>query len=806
MKTHTRVAVIGGGVTGCSILYHLAKAGWTDCLLIERQELTSGSSWHAAGSLYSAARPNTVASLQQYTFEVYRQLEAVSGQPIGFHLTGGLNLCRTPEELTAQMILRSAVRRVGIEYEPISLDEARRMAPILDTGPLHAVMVETLAGHVDPASVTQAFAAAARRLGAKVVRHNPVLATNPLPNGHWEIITRNGTIEAEVLVNAAGLWGREVAALAGITLPLMPVEHHYLVTETIPEIAALGRDLPEINDNEINIYTRQEGLGLLVGAYEGTCTHWAESGTPLEFGHELLPDDLSRMDWNFQKATETLPCIGVAGVKRVICGPMIFSPDLGPLLGPHPALRNYFCANGVMTGFNHGPGIGRVLAEWIIEGEPPFDIFCWDVARFGPWASPAYTKAMTAYFYTHRSDRIYPNQEFEAGRPLRMSPVHGRYAAANAVFGPSFGLEYPLWLAPSAADARDALSFRKPNWLETVKDECRAIREAAGLFDFTFMGKFEVEGAGAERWLDRLMAGRIPRQVGRMALSPLLNGKGRLVGDFTIARLGPERFLLLATDAMQLAFMRRFADFLPAEGVHLRNISEDLAGLHLAGPAAQAILGTVAELGTATSDFPLMNARLGRIGGVEDVIALRVSFTGEAGYELYCRPQDQPVLFDRLVEEGRRHGLRLVGTRALMMTRLEKSFPSWGRELSPEYTPFEAGLDRFVALDKPEFVGRAAALVARQQGPRELRITLTVDAEEGTVWGDEAIFRDGERVGYTTSGGYGVAAGATVALGYVRPDAIEAGGQYAIEVLGEMRPAVLHTAPLYDPAGSRMRA
>ncbi len=447
MKSSARVVVIGGGVVGCSVLYHLAKMGWSDVVLIERQELTSGSSWHAAGGLYTVTRPNAVAAAQRYTFNIYSELEAESGQSCGFHLTGGLNLCRTREEMLSNLVMQSAVRRLGIECEFISLTEAKDKAPILETGPLYAALWEEEGGHVDPASATQAFAAAARKLGAVIYRHNPVIETNPLPGGRWQVVTRDGSIECDALVNAAGLWGREVAALAGITLPLMPVEHQYLVTEPVPEIEAMAGELPQINDSEINVYARQEGKGLLFGAYETPCRHWAEAGTPLDFGHELLPDDLSHLEWNFARSVEVMPCLATAGVKRVISGPMIFSPDLGPLMGPHPALANYYCANGVMTGFNQGAGVGKLLSEWIIEGEPSFDISCWDVARFGDWASRDYVKATTAYFYEHRSDRVYPGQEYEAGRPMRVPPVHERLKAAGAVFGASYGLEHPLWFA-----------------------------------------------------------------------------------------------------------------------------------------------------------------------------------------------------------------------------------------------------------------------------------------------------------------------------------------------------------------------
>lgn len=798
--------MIGGGVTGCSILYHLARLGWSDIMLIERQELTSGSSWHAAGGLFTVTRPNVVAAIHKYTFEIYPELEKESGQSCGFHITGGLNLCRTPEGIEYFKAMQGAVRRLGIESEFISLDDVRERVPIIDTSCLVGAMWEEQAGHVDPASATQAFAAAARKLGATIHRHCPVIETNALADGRWQVVTQSGTVTTDYVVNAAGLWGREVAALAGITLPLIPVEHHYLVTEDIAEIAAMARELPQINDPEINSYARQEGNGILYGAYETPCRHWAEHGTPRDFGHELLPDDLGRLEWHFLKSVEVMPCLATTGVKRVVNGPMIFSPDLGPLLGPHPELRNYFCANGVMTGFNQGAGIGKVMAEWIVEGEPSFDIFCWDVARYGPWAGRSYTKDLSAFFYEHRSDRIYPYQEFDVGRPITTSPVHDRLVAANAVFGSSFGLEHPLWFAPEGTDARDNLTMRRPNWVAPVASECLAIRNAVGLFEFSAMAKILVSGPGAENWLNRIMANRVPVRQGQVVLSPMLNEFGRLIGDFTITRLAETEFLLLGTNAMQLAYLRHFRRHQPDDGVHIENVSEHWSGLHIAGPAAQELLARLAEADVSTSAFPFMSARRMTVGGTPDVVALRISYTGETGYELYCPLTFQRTLFDQLVAEGGRHDLRLVATRALMMTRLEKSFPAWGLELTPDYTPFEARVDNFVCLDKDDFIGRDATLRLARQPPRESRVTWTVDAGDAMVWGGEAVYREDERVGYVTSGGYGAHVGLDIALGYVCPDAIDALSEYAIEILGEMRPARLQLEPLYDTQGARMRA
>ena len=803
MKTTARVVVIGGGVVGCSVLYHLAKNGWTDVALIERMELTSGSSWHAAGGLFTITRPNTAAEIHRYTFQIYSELERIGDQPCGFHFTGGINICRTQDEIDSNAMMQSACRRLGIESHFISLDEAREKVPLLDTSQMLGALWEEEGGHVDPASATQAFAAAARKLGAEIYRHTPVTATRQRADGSWDVVTDKGTVHAEYVVNAAGLWGREVSAMAGIELPLVPVEHHYLVTDSMPEIENLDFELPQINDNETGVYARQEGMGLLLGAYEKTCTHWAIDGTPLDFGHELLDEDLSRMAWNFEKSVELMPCLADAGIKRIINGPMIFSPDLGPLIGPHPALRNYFCANGVMAGFNQGAGIGRVLAEWIIQGEPEIDIFCWDVARFGDWADKSYTEKTTRYFYQNRSEKTFPYQEFEVGRPIHKPAVYDRLREANAVFGSSFGQEHANWFAASTAEAKDSLSYRQPNWWQAVIDEGKHIRTALGLMEFSAMAKFEVSGAGAEAWLNHVMANRMP-PLGRMALSPMLSRKGRLAGDFSISRVGPERFLVLGADTMQLAFMRHLGQFLPAEDVSFNNLSTEYGGLHICGPNARELISRLAGQDMDNASFPFMSAAEMSIGGIGNVLVLRVSFTGETGYEMYLPMAQQLALFDLIQREGANLDLRLVGTRALMQTRLEKSFPAWALELSLDYTAVEADMERFVKLDKTDFVGKDA--VMNYPPPREKFVTLTVAAGDCAIWGGEAIFLHNEPVGYVTSGGFGPASAQHIALGYVNCDAYRPGEQFSVEILGQLRPAVLQTEPLYDPSGSKMRA
>ncbi len=542
-------------------------------------------------------------------------------------------------------------------------------------------------------------------------------------------------------------------------------------------------------------YTRQEGKGLLFGAYESRCVHWAVDGTPADFGHELLPDDLGRLEDNLARAVVALPCLAAAGIKRVINGPMIFSPDLGPLLGPYPGLRNYFCACGVMTGFNQGGGIGRVIAEWIIEGEPSLDVFFWDVARFGEWAGRGFTRARTTYYYENRTKLTYPYQEYAAGRPIRTFPIHDRLAGQGAVFGFNYGNEYPLWYARGGEPAVDRYGYGRGNWFASVGAECRAVAEA-----------YEVRGPGAAAWLDRLLANRLPPGDGRVVLSPMLSRRGRLIGDFTVSRLGPERFLLLGAGPMQLFHLRWFAMNLPADGsVAVDNVSARWCGLQIAGPQARVLLQRVTGAAVTGNDFPFLSVRTIEAGPCPETVALRVSFTGELGYELYCPAEYQRGLHAALVEAGRDLGLAPAGSRALMSLRLEKAFPGWGLELSADYGPDEPGLGRFVRLDK-DFIGREAVIRQRAAGPRQRLASFTIAAGEVDCFGGEAIFRDGELAGYVTSGGYGHRVGASLALGYVRSEHYRPDAEFAIEILGERRAARLQPRPVFDPAGTRMRS
>lgn len=806
MKTHVQVAIIGGGVTGCSIAYHLAKAGVRDVVLIERTELTAGSTWHAAGGTGAFGGGANATTLHKYSFDIYPKLEAETGQSCGFHHVGLLALARTDErvdELKRHLML---ARRCGIEVGWMSVEEAVKRAPVLDPSAIKAVLHEPSYGHVAPADVTQAFAKGARDHGVEVYRHCPVIETRLRPDRSWDVVTKNGTIRAERIVNAAGLWAREVAAMAGIRLPLMPVEHHYFVTDTIPEVEALGFELPLIGDADAEYYMRQEGKGLLLGVYEDPCTHWAEHGTPLDFGHELLPNAIERIERNLAQAIEAVPVLGSAGMKRIINGPMIFSPDLAPLIGPYPGVPNYWCACGVMTGFSQSAAIGMVLTGWMENGEPPLDVFMWDVARFGRWAGKAYVKARTGDMYATRFRTLYPYEERPAGRPVRTTSAYAAYRAKGGVFASSDGTEFPLWFAPEGVKAEDSLTFRRPNWFPVVGEECRKLHEGVGIIDISTYGKHMVRGPGAAAWLDRVMANRLPGRDGALVLTPMLSHTGQLMGEFSIGRLAPDEYLLVGSGSADRFHHRWWEQFLPAEGVSVESMTTGLCGLSVSGPRSRELLARLCDHDLSGSAWPYR--RLGRVemGPAPDAILIRVAYTGELGYEIMVAPEYHLPLLEALFEAGRGLGVGLAGIRALNSLRVEKGFGAWGLEYSPDYTVFEVGMGGLVKLDKGDFVGREAALRHKQQPKRYVYRFFEIDAVDADPWGGEPVLHGETVVGYLSSAAYGHRTGKSLALGYLLGAHDGVRSDLSIDILGDHRRVSVLARAAFDPDGARMKS
>lgn len=800
MRQAARVVVIGGGVVGASVLYHLARAGWTDVLLVERDELTSGSTWHAAGGMHTLNSDPNVAKLQAYTIGLYREIEAASGQSCGVHLTGGLLLAGTPERLDFLKAAHAKGRYLGMATELVSAEEAARRMPLLDPAHFIGALFDPMEGHVDPYGVTHAYARAARALGAEVVLRNRVVELRQRPDATWDVVTQAGTVHAEHVVNAAGLWAREVGRMVGLELPVLAMEHQYLITEDMPEVAAAESELLHVIDFEGEIYLRQERGGMLMGTYERAGVPWSVEATPWDFATELLPEDLDRIAPSLEVGFRHFPAIGRAGIKRVVNGPFTFGPDGNPLVGPVRGLANYWCACAVMAGFSQGGGVGLALANWLVEGDPGFDVWAMDVARFGPFASPGYTRAKVRENYSRRFRITFPNEELAAARPLRTTPIYDLLIAENAVMGSSFGLEHALWFAPAGSEPVEAITFGRSNAFPVVAEECRAVREAVGLMETSGFAKYAVEGPDAEAWLGRVMAGRLPAP-GRISLSPMLNERGRLIGDFTLAQVAPGRYRVFGSGVAETYHLRWLEQHLPRAGVTLRSITSELLGVAIAGPRSRDLLAALTGADLSTEAFPFLACRRLELDLVPALVG-RLSYTGDLGYEIWVEAPYLRRVFMALRSVGEAFGLRLFGARALNSLRLEKGFGSWAREYRPIYGPREAGLDRFVDHARGGFIGHAAA---GAEEPERRLLTLAVEARDADVSGDEPIWHAGSVVGWVTSGGYAHASRTSVALGYV-PAALASSSEFEVEILGERRPARRLAAPLFDPKGERLRA
>ncbi len=805
MKTTTRVVVIGGGVVGCSVLYHLTKLGWSDVMLIERSELTSGSTWHAAGGFHTLNGDTNMAALQGYTIRLYKELEAITGMSCGLHHVGGITLADTQARFEQLQAERAKHRYMGLDTEILGPAEIAKLTEgMVNLEGIIGALYDPLDGHLDPSGTTHAYAKAARMGGADIVLHTRVLATTPRPDGTWDVVTDKGTVHAEHVVNASGLWAREVGAMAGIYLPLLPMAHQYLVTDDIPEIMNFlntGREFPHVMDPGGESYLRQEGRGLCIGFYEKPCEPWALDGTPWKFGHELLNENWDKIEDSVAFAYRRFPVLERSGVKRVIHGPFTFAPDGNPLIGPVPGLRNYWSACAVMAGFSQGGGMGLALAQWMIEGEVERDPRGFDVARFGDWTTPGYTVPKVIENYQMRFSVSYPNEERAAARPFRTTPMYDTFDAMGAVWGQQYGLEVANYFAEGAEPRYEDPTFRRSNAFGATAREVAAVRNTVGINELQNFGKYLVTGPGARDWLDRIMAGRIPAP-GRLALTPMLAESGRIIGDFTVSCLNEQSYQLTASYGAQGMHMRWFEQH-EADGVRVENVSDSLTGFQIAGPRARDVLQSCTR--TQIADLGFMQIRKMTVG-MADCLVQRVSYTGDLGYEIYCDPMVQRNLWHTLWQAGQPHGMKPFGMRAMMSLRLDKFFGSWGREYSPDYTPAETGLDRFIAWKKnSDFIGRAAAEAERAAGPARQLLTFAVDANDADVVAYEPIWIGDKVVGFCTSGGYSHHTDTSVAFGFVPVDLIRDDLVVEIEILGERRPALRITVPLFDADGARMR-
>ena len=803
MKSQYRVVVIGGGVVGSSVLYHLAKMGWQDVVMLERRRLASGSSWHAAGGVHTLNADPNMAALQAYTIDLLPKIEKESGQNIGFHMTGGLTLAGTPERWEWLQSNYRIFQSIGIsDCELLSPEEAQKRCPIMSVDGVLGAMWADREGYIDTTGTVQAYASAARKKGAEYYEEVKVDSLEQLTDG-WIVKTDKGNIKCEHVVNAAGLWAKQVGRMAGIELPVSPLKHHYLITDSIPEVASSDFEMPMTVDLEGFTYMRQDQNGVLVGIYEIDHEHWAMDGAPWDYGEELFQEQLHRIENELMLGFQRYPAIENVGIKTWVNGAFTFSPDGNPLVGPVPGKRGYWSACAVMAGFLQGGGVGKTLAEWMIEGEPETDAWSMDVARYGKYAeNKRYIRETTGQFYSRRFVMSYPNEQLPAGRPMKMAPAHDAMTQAGCRWGVSWDLEVPLYFAPSD-EFEEKLTLKRSNTHEIVAEECKSIREGVALLDITGFSRFEVKGENAEAWLDKIFATKLPKP-GRARLAVMLSSSGKLKGDLTLLNWGDGTFWIMGSYYLRAWHMRWFNDQMQ-DGVSVRDLGDDICGFALIGPNSQFVLQKVAEGDVSKMRF--MDCKRLDVGLIQSRVA-RMSVTGEMGFELNCKMGDHIALRRILLEAGADHDIREVGFNAMLSTRIEKSFGIWSAEFTQDRTPGMTAMDRWIDWDKPDFIGKVAAVAERNgNGPEKIQVTLEIEDGDSDASGYEPIWSEaGDMVGFVTSGAYGHTVKKSLAMALIEPALANEGTAVTVHIVGvERRAKVINPSP-YDPDGMVMRS
>jgi dimethylglycine dehydrogenase len=802
MKSHVRVLVIGGGAVGCSVLYHLTRLGWRDVALTERDELTSGSTWHAAGNCPTFSTSWNVLKLQRYGNALYARLAGEVDYPIDYHITGSIRLAHTKARMAEFAHVTAMAQAQGIAFELIGPNEIKSRYPLITLDDIEGGLWDPYDGDIDPSQLTQAFAKGARDGGAEIYRFNPVTAIAQRPDGAWTVTTRNGVITAETLVNAAGYRAGEVARLYGQELPTVAMQHQYMVTAPIPELKTRSERLPLLRDPDVSYYLRQERDALLLGPYEWDATPTWLDGIPADFSTDLYPDQLDRLERYIEAAIGRVPALGSVGLQKVINGPIPYSPDGNPYLGPAFGFRNLYNANTFSFGICQAGGAGKVLAETIVYGEPEWDLWGFDARRYGAFADQGYTAAKAVELYQNEYAISFPNEERPAGRPHQTTPLYEVLKAKGAVFGARFGWERAAWFVPNGAAAANELRFERTNWHEPVGAECRAVAERVGVMDLAGFAKFRVTGPGAAAYLDRLVCGTLPRP-GRVALAYALTPKGRILSEFTISHLPEGGFYLLGAGSARRHDWDHLMRHLSSDGtVALSDVTEEGSTLVVAGPRSRELLARLTTADLSNVAFPWPSVRAIEVAGIA-VLALRINYVGELGWELHVPMAGLRRVYEALWRAGEALGIADFGMYAMDSLRLEKGYVSWKQDITTDYDPFEAGLDRFVRLSKSDFVGKDALVERRNPGQR--LVSLLVEAGEADALPLAIVSRRGESVGVVGSGGWGHRIGRSIALAYVRSDLAAPGTRLEVGILGEQRPATVAASPLYDPTNARLK-
>jgi len=811
MKSHARVVVIGGGAVGVSTLYHLTRKGWSDVVLVERKELTSGSTWHAAGLLPLFNMSYSVGQIHKYSVALYRRLQEETGQDVGLRRVSNIRLAMNRDRMDEYRQYAGVAETIGVRVEFLTPDQVQEIWPLCNIEGLVGAIRHPEDGYVQPADLTQALARGARAGGAEIYRQTRVLAIEPTASGEWRVRTDKGEIVCEHVVSASGNFARRTGAMVGLDVPVMPVEHQYLVTEPHPLIQERHRaGLPEmgvLRESDGSWYMREEAGGLLLGPYEAGAPSCYVDGPHEESEYELFQPDLERLEPHIEAAINRVPAFGEVGIKEIYNGAIAYTPDGSPIIGPAWGLRNFWLNEGHSFGITAAGGAGWQLAEWITEGEPTIDMLGVDPRRFGDYASRAYLKKKNEEAYAYVFTIHYPDEERPAARPLRMAPCYDRMKARGAVFGQKFGWERPNWFAPDGMPQEDHWSFRRSQWFGPMGEECRNVQENVGLLDMTAFAKARVSGPGAEAFLDRLVANRIPKKVGRVNLCHALTPRGGVHSEFTIMREGPESFYLVSAGAWQRLDHDWIRRHMPRDGsVQFENLTNAMGVLVVAGPKARTLLERVSDDDYSNAAFPWLTGKEVVIG-LAPVRALRVNFVGELGWELHHGLDYQNHIFDVLMAAGTDLGLRPFGIRAMDSLRVEKSYRLVGTELSIEYAAYESGLDRFVHPNKGDFIGRDALVRGRERGYRNRFVTLEVhDVADADPLGNNPIYENGSVVGRATGGNFGFRLGKSLALGMVRPELAEPGTELAMDVLGTRHRVTVVPESPYDPENERLRS
>ena len=805
MKTNARIVVVGGGMMGASLLYHLALEGCSDTLLIEKSELTSGSTWHAAGQCPSIAGSYNLAKIHAYSNQLYPRLEELTGQYVSWHPAGGLRLANNADELAWFQQVYGYSKSIGFQMEIVGPDEIKRLNPFLTLDHVIAAAHTTGDGHGDPSGLCNALAKGARDLGATVMRHNRVVDIRRRRGGDWEVVTEQGTVTAEIVVNAAGCYARQVAAMVGGDAPITNMQHHYIVTHPIQAFIDRGTEIPVMRDPYSSAYFRQEQKSGLMGVYEDIPLReaWAPAGHPAwESSNELFPDDLERIAPWLERVIERMPIFGDAGIRKVINGAIPHTPDGAPLLGPAPGLQNFWMCCGTSFGIAQGGGCGKYLAQWMLHGDAEINMTEFDPRRFGKFADQTYTrdKVFLDYRTTYVTRR--PGEEEPDGRPRKTSPLHEKLRAQGAVHTETFGWERPKWFS---LDGRvEDYSYRRNNVFEVICDEVGAVHERVGLLDLSGFAKYDISGPHAEAFLNRVCANRVPRKIGGIGLVHLLSPNGRILGEMTLSRLGEDRFYALSAAAAELRDFDWLTQSAPAdETLRIENVSERFGVLVLSGPRSREVLEQLTDARLGNDEFRWLTAHEINVAA-QPVRALRVSYVGELGWELHTPMASMPALYDALWNAGRAFGIANYGLYAVNGMRMEKGYKGWGTELTNELNMLEADMPRFIDLNKVDFVGKSATV---NQAARPLKIVYAeIDAGDTDARGGEPVLHGTDCIGVVTSGAYGHRVRKSLAFACVPPQFSAAGAAFDILIQGDRRRATVLGEPAFDPGNLRMRA